>query len=377
MASKLTRSKLTASKDVLIVGGGAVGLFLACRLAQLGLGVRVLERRTSPQAHSRAIGIHPPALERLAELGLAEAFVREGVRITRGHAYAGTKRLGTLDFGACPPPYAFVLSLPQPRTEALLAERLEKLAPGARCCGVDILNVETGEAETRVRLSSGEHVRAAYLVAADGKGSAVRAQLGIPFRGRSYPDTYLMGDFADTTDMGSDAALYFTRAGLIESFPLPGGVRRWVVKTPQYVVSPTPKGLAGLVQERLGVELLEETNTMLSAFGVQRFLAERFVQGRVALVGDAAHVLSPIGGQGMNLGWLGAWRLAEGLASGKGLNAYAQHRRSARQAIRRAEFNTVMGRATPLAPVRNALAWSILHTPLEKRFARTFTMRGL
>lgn len=363
--------------DAIVVGGGAVGLFLGCRLAQLGLECRVLERRHAPPPHSRAIGIHPPALERLAELGLAEAFLREGVRIARGHAFAGTRRLGTLEFTACPPPYPFVLTLPQPRTEALLAQRLDQLAPGALRCGAEVTGFGADAQGVSVTLADGDTLRARYLVAADGKESGVRHRLGIPFRGGQYPDTYLMGDFADTTTLGSDAGLYLTRAGLIESFPLPGGVRRWVVKTPRFVENPEATLLGQLVQERLGVQLPLETNTMLSAFGVQRFLADRFVQGRVALVGDAAHVLSPIGGQGMNLGWLGAWRLAESLVAENGLDGYASHRRAAKQAIRRAEFNTVMGRATPLAPLRDALAWSILHTPLRRTFARVFTMRGL
>ena len=116
---------------------------------------------------------------------------------------------------------------------------------------------------------------------------------------------------------------------------------------------------------------------MLSTFGIQRFLARQFTAGRVALVGDAAHVVSPIGGQGMNLGFLGAWRLAESLATRGDLTGYAPHRRSARRAVRRAEFNTVMGRATPLAAARDALTWAILHTPLNGPFARVFTMRGL
>ena len=363
--------------EVLIVGGGAVGLFLACRLAQQGIGVRVLERRTAPALHSRAIGIHPPALERLAEMGLAEAFIAEGVRITRGHAYAGTKRLGTLAFSSCPPPYPFILTLPQPRTETLLAERLEALAPGALCCGAEVVGVHTDKTEAEVTLAGGERLTCHYLIAADGKASRVRGALDIPFRGGPYPDTYLMGDFADNTALGSDAALYFTRAGLVESFPLPGGVRRWVLKTPEFVQKPSAALLTQALKVRLGLEPDPETNTMLSAFGVQRFLAERFVAGRVALVGDTAHVLSPIGGQGMNLGWLGAWRLAEGLAAGKGLSPYTAHREKAREAIYRAEFNTVMGRASPLAPLRDALAWGILHTPLHRTFARIFTMRGL
>lgn len=362
---------------VIVVGGGAVGLFLGCRLAQLGVPVQVLEQRAAPTPHSRAIGVHPPALERLAELGLAERFIREGVQIARGHAFSGTRPLGTLEFSSCPPPYPFVLSLPQPRTEALLEGRLAELSPGALRTGAQVAAVALDSDRVCVTLATGETLHADYLIAADGKGSEVRRSLGVPFRGRPYRDTYLMGDFADTTALASDAGLYLTRFGLVESFPLPGGVRRWVVKTPQFVAQPTAELLGGLVYERTGTRLGAETNTMLSAFGVQRFLAARFVTGRAALAGDAAHVLSPIGGQGMNLGWLGAWRLAEGLAAGQGLEPYARHRRSARQAIRRAEFNTAMGRATPLFRLRDAFAWGILHTPLQHTFARVFTMRGL
>ena len=372
--------------DVIVVGGGPVGLFLGGRLAQLGFSVRVLEPRTEPRAHSRAIGVHPPALERLAELGLADSFIREGVKITKGHAYAGTKRLGTrrlgtrrlgtLSFTDLPGPYPFILTLPQPRTEALLEERLRELEPDA-LCRAEVRGLEQTTEHVNVTLATGERLTARFLVAADGKTSAVREALGVPFRGRSYPDHYLMGDFCDDTAFGTDAALYFTRAGLVESFPLPGGLRRWVTKTPEHISAPTPGKLAGLIQERLGVKLPVETNSMLSAFGIQRFLADRFVAGRVALVGDAAHVVSPIGGQGMNLGWLGAWRLAESLATSGDLSGYAAHRRSAHRAVVRAEFNTVMGRATLVGAARDAAIWSILHGPLQRPFARLFTMRGL
>ena len=371
----------TFDDDVIVVGGGAVGLFLGCRLAQLGVSVRVLERRTTPAPHSRAIGVHPPSLERLAVLGLANSFVQEGVQVTRGHAYAGTKHtlkhLGTLPFAVCPPPYSFILTLPQPCTEALLATRLDELSPEARFCGAEVVRLETDPGGVAVNLKTGETLRSRFLVAADGKDSFIRQTLGIPFPGKRYPDTYVMGDFADTTALGSDAGLYFTHEGLVESFPLPGGVRRWVVKTPQFVREPTLEQIARLVGERLGAQVSPETNTMVSSFGVQRFLAERFTSGRVALVGDAAHVLSPIGGQGMNLGFLGAWRLAESLARGEGFGDYDAHRNTAKNATLRAEFNTVMGRATPLAPLRDTFAWSILHTPLKHPFARAFTMRGL
>ena len=238
------------------------------------------------------------------------------------------------------------------------------------------MGLEPHPEHVQVTLSTGERLTGRLLVAADGKGSFVRNALDISFRGRNYPDHYLMGDFHDTTTFGTDAALYFTPAGLVESFPLPGGLRRWVVKTPERVSAPTPETLARFIRERLGVTLPVETNSV-SVFGIQRFLADRFVAGRVALVGDAAHVVSPIGGQGMNLGWLGAWRLAESLATRGDLSGYAAHRKSAQNAVVRAEFNTVMGRATPVAAARDAAVWSMLHGPLQGPFARLFTMRGL
>lgn len=374
--------------EVLVVGGGPVGVFLACRLLQSGVSCLVLERDVHPRPHSRAIGVHPPSLERLEGLGLAEAFLQEGVRVGRGHLFVGERPapLGTLEFTTCAPPYPFILTLPQARTEALLGDYLRALDPGALRRGVAVTGLEQDEAGVRVRvLQGGEQgaLRGRFLVAADGKASTVRRLLGIPFRGGRYPDTYLMGDTHDATTLGTDAGLYFTRAGLVESFPLPGGVRRWVVKTPTYMRDPTPELLERLVWERVRQRAEARTNTMLSAFGVQRFLAERFVQGRVCLVGDAAHVVSPIGGQGMNLGWLGAWTLADALCSAlsgevAGLARYNRlHRRAARQATLRATFNTLMGRATPLDGLRNALSWSILHTPLRSPFARVFTMRGL
>lgn len=294
--------------------------------------------------------------------------------------------LGTLEFATCAPPYPFVLTLPQTRTEALLRARLQALAPGALRCGFEVTGLTQGARGVALRgLERGDPktLRAAFVVAADGKRSLVRRLLGVPFRGGPYPDTYLMGDTHDTTRLGTDAALYFTRAGLVESFPLPGGVRRWVVKTPTLLKGASPELLERLVWERVSERAEAHTNTMLSAFGVQRFTAARFVKGRVCLVGDAAHVLSPIGGQGMNLGWLGAWTLAEALqealrGDAAGLARYDHlHRRAARLATWRATFNTLMGRATPLDGLRNALAWTILHTPLRATFARVFTMRGL
>lgn len=375
--------------DVVIVGGGPVGLFLGGLLAHSGRLVRVLETQEVPTTHSRAIGIHPPSLELLGRLGVVDEMIGAGVAVRRGQAFGGRESLGTLDFATLPGPYPFVLTLPQSRTEGILTDKLTELEPEALQRGARVVGLTPGEEGITIRYLQGEETHeldAAFVVGCDGKESFVRESARIPFRGGPYPDTYLMGDFTDNTRLGTDAGLYLTREGLVESFPLPGGVRRWVAKTERYLADASPATLAGLIERRTGHTLPIHTNTMLSAFGVQRFLAQKFFKGRLVLAGDAAHVLSPIGGQGMNLGWgdansldgvftlhFGTGRRIEPL-----LELYHRRRHKvARTAITRAEFNMMMGRKSPLAPLRNAGVRVALRTPLTRVMARVFTMHGL
>lgn len=373
--------------EVIIVGGGPVGLFMSCALAQAGVSLAVLEQRQTAATDSRSIGIHPPALQHFKTLGLLEALLARGVKVARGHAFANTRPIGTLDFATLPEPYRYVLTLPQAQTEELLAQRLYQLQPEALRRGAAVTTIAQDDAGvTAVYQQNGltRRLRGRYLVACDGKRSLVRQQLAVPWHGGSYPDSYLMGDFPDDTALNHDAAIYLCDAGVVESFPLPSGLRRWVVKTEHYLKGATAADLAGLLAARLDVVVAPEAATMISAFGVQRYLAERFVVGRVILAGDAAHVVSPIGGQGMNLGWLDAAYLAKLLPpllrgeAGIDLATYNQQRqRAARTAIRRAEFNMRLGRRWRYPGLRNSAVRTMLRPPLGRLLARVFTMDGL
>lgn len=375
--------------DVVVVGGGPVGLFLAARLCQLGVEVTVLERKFEPRTDSRSIGIHPPSLELLAELGVTSRMVGEGVAVRRGIAFSERRIVGEVRFDELPGDFRYVLSLPQPSTERVLRDRLEELAPGALVRGATVFGIRpTSEGVLVGYAHDGEEkvLRARTVIGCDGARSTIRAHAGIPFAGGRYPQHFVMGDFRDDTAFGAAAAVFLTEGGLVESFPLPDRVRRWVVATDAPIEQPRADHLAAAIFARTSLGVDPRACSMISAFTPERRLADRFVRGPVALAGDAAHVVSPIGGQGLNLGWLDAAALAEALWEGgvrsSGLTGplrrYATERRKrAATAIRRAELNMWIGRSRDPRDFRRWALSLALSSPAAPALGRMFTMRGL
>ncbi|MGN7148415.1 FAD-dependent oxidoreductase [Arthrobacter sp. SAFR-179] len=385
--------------DVLIAGGGPVGLYLAAALLQEGVKVKVLEQRTSRNRHTRAIGIHPPALEALAGIQVASGLVQEGVRIRTGMAVSGGRTVGTMAFDAVSNHYPFVLALPQFRTEELLEDRVRALDPGALIRGASVTGArDDGDKVTitvrsspgaTIPSSHGSSATAALLVAADGARSLLRGALGVPVDRKAYPDHYLMGDFDDDSGYGDKAVLFLEPEGIVESFPLPGRVRRWVVRLDRPAQpEASPRELAELVHGRTGFLPDSATNSMLSAFSVRAVTARRMVTGRTVLLGDAAHEISPIGGQGMNLGWLDAAELVPvmcaalaGESTGTRVREFEKSRRRAAAASRRqAEINMMLGRPLPrpLLRVRTAAIGAAAAVPRVNQWAaRRFTMQQM
>lgn len=375
--------------DVVVVGGGPVGLFLAARLAQLGVQVAILEQKAEARPDSRSIGIHPPSLELLAELGVASRVVAEGVSVRRGLAFSERRILGEIRFDELPGDFRYVLSLPQHRTEEILRRRLHELAPGSLLRGATVFGLRALRDGVLVAYAhEGEEkaLRARTVIGCDGAHSTVRAFAGIPFTGGRYDAHFVMGDFRDDTAFGAAAAVFLTAGGLVESFPLPGRTRRWVVATDAPVATPRADHLVAAILSRTSLGVDPRACSTISAFTPERRLAARFARGPIALAGDAAHVLSPIGGQGLNLGWLDAAALAHALWEGgvrggglsRPLRRYAsERRRRAGAAIRRAEVNMWIGRSRDPGDFRRWALSVALASRAAPALSRRFTMRGL
>ncbi len=360
--------------EVLIVGAGPVGLLLANLLGQKGIRCALIERRSALPVESRAIGITPPSLRVLHRLGLDEPLIRLGVRVTEAVVHGNHGELGRVRFDRLPGPYPFMLAVPQTLTMRLLAENLTRL-PSVDCRPGNTLHQFTQQADhITAELDTGTRARASYLVGCDGSRSTVRTLSGITCRQKYYEPRFIMGDFADETGWGETARLFFTTRGSVESFPLPGGQRRWIVLGGPDLIQ--------RVQEITGIALRGVTQLNQSWFQPERLLCNKFVNGRVILCGDAAHVMSPIGGQGMNTGFADAELLAEVLAQqGNGLRQYEKWRRRAfRRAANRAARGMWLGTRT--GRVASALQnWFIgrvlLRPPIVERLPAYFAMLTL
>jgi 2-polyprenyl-6-methoxyphenol hydroxylase-like FAD-dependent oxidoreductase len=309
-------SALPRTTDVLIVGAGPVGLTLAASLQARGVDVTLVDKAAAVATTSRAAVIHARTLEVLHSIDVSDELVRRGVIVPRFTVRDRDRALLSIDFDGLPTPHPYTLMLPQDITEDVLTDRLAELG-GHVHRPYELARLEQDGDGVTATMAGGETVRASYVVGADGMHSAVREQIGIGFAGDAYGQSFVLADVhLDWEFDDSEVMLYFAPAGLLVVAPLPGGRHRIVATADVAPEHPDRDDIQALLDARGPQKrpALVKDVVWSSRFRVHHRLADRYRKGRVFLAGDAAHVHSPAGGQGMNTGIQDAVALAARLA---------------------------------------------------------------
>ncbi|HEX5832072.1 MAG TPA: FAD-dependent monooxygenase, partial [Gemmatimonadaceae bacterium] len=322
-----------ADLDALIVGAGPTGLSLAAQLRAFGARFRIIDRLQDRARESRALAVQARTLELLQTLGLGEALVARGRTSTRLVLHLDGRRVAEAELGeigATDTRFPYILFVSQVETEALLTEHL--VAAGVILeRGVELAAAEPDGGDVRCVLRHGggreERVRTKYLVGCDGAHSTVRRFAGIPFEGGSYPQQFVLGDVEADGSLTPGAINAFAGRGVAMFFPL-GRPTTWRViamaaNAGDGAGNDDPDGVAGdlslpelqaIVDAPTGGAVRVRDPAWLTRFRLHHRQTARYRAGRLFLAGDAAHIHSPVGAQGMNTGIQDAWNLGWKLA---------------------------------------------------------------
>ncbi len=374
-----------AGPQVLIAGAGPTGLVLALWLAKANISVRLIDRKPGPGEGSRAIVIHARTLEFYRQLGIAADLIARAFRVDRLNLRSATRRVATISFedvGKSESPYPFVVSYPQDAHERYLIDCLHALGVKVEWnteLTAVMQNQETAHAVLR-KNGAEETWIGPYLCGCDGAHSAVRHSLNIGFPGGTYDQLFYVADaLAQGEWSGHELTAFIAPKSFCLVVPVrEQGMFRFIGLVPEALRAKTDVSFADL---RAGVELQTATRitqiNWFSTYRVHHRVAEQFRQGRVFLAGDAGHVHSPAGGQGMNTG-IGdavnlAWKLAavlRGQSAASLLDSYEPERIPFAQSLVATTdrvFEFAVGRGMINELVRTYLIPYLL--PLALRFA--------
>lgn len=318
--------------EIAIVGAGPTGLALAVTLASAGIEFVIVDRLAEGANTSRAAVVHARTLEILEELRAAQELIARGLAVDRFAVLDGSRRLLTVPFDGLPTRYPYTLMVPQYETEDVLLSRLRALG-GDVHRPYEVGSVVQVEDGVTLTMSTGETLRAGYAVGADGMHSAVRAASGIGYTGSAYAESFVLADVAmDWSPGPGEVSLTFGATGLTVVAPLPGGRYRIVASVYDAPADPDLAFVQRLLDERAPGRAELDGLAWSTRFRVHHRLADRYRAGRLLLAGDAAHVHSPAGGQGMNTGIQDGYALGRAFATGR-LDAYEAQRRPVAQRV--------------------------------------------
>lgn len=379
--------------EVLIVGAGPVGLALALELQRFGVRFRIVEKKAQRSSTSKALGLQPRLSEVFAILGIDEKFAARGFSNIRAlNVRSGAKTLLTIPIR--PPaeqagrdafqPRMFVI--PQSVTEEILETTLEERGhPVERRRELIRFEQDAGRVIAALRNDDGaeETIRAQFLVSCEGAHSLVRKQAGFSFSGTTMPLRFLLADVTIDWDLPPDEVqVWFHRDGVFGALPF--GAQKWRliverVEAPEEAVEEVTLELVqALAVERTGKKAINVRDPLwLSDFRINARMVDRFRDRRLFVAGDAAHIHSPLGGQGIATGIQDAtnlaWKLAAVLREGAPdslLDTFDEERKPIARAVLRgtsAASNLVFGMHPVLRFVRERMVFPILRTGFVQR----------
>ena len=363
--------------DVLVIGAGPTGLALGASLIAHGVRAVLVDRLAEGQNTTRAAVVNARTLEVLEDLDVARRMVGAGLIAPRFTMREGRHILVPVDFSDLPTKYPYSLMLSQADTERLLLQRVREL--GGDVVRPKTLGRLTQEADgVTATFDDGETIRAGHVVGTDGMHSMVREQAGIGFAGGEFAESFALADVRLAGGAPPDEViLFYANDGLTVLAPLPGDIFRIVAPVADAPKVPSAEFVQALLDTRaFGPGQLVVTELLWGTrFRIHHRVADRYRSGRILLAGDAAHVHSPAGGQGMNLGITDAISLGRALAevvqggSEAALDAYAAaQRRRAEQVLKLTGRLTRMATLPrPVRPVRNTAMRLAARVPAVQR----------
>lgn len=354
----------------LVVGAGPVGLTMANELARHGVSCRIIDRAAEPSQTSRALAIFPRTLEAFETMAIADPFVAAGHRLHGLSLHHRLEQIARIDFTSLASPFPFALGLPQSETERLLSEHLDTFGIAVER-GVELTSFtqtsDTVQAVLRHVDGREETVETPWVIGCDGAHSTTRHTLGMDFEGAQYDESFILADVQLDSELPRDRVhLFLGDDGVLGIIPFLGKHWRIVANIPpesrdQSLPEVTLGEVQALLDRRGPPQDRASDPVWMSRFHISHRKVRQFRQLRVFLAGDAAHIHSPAGGQGMNTGIQDAFNLAWKFALVVRQRAPAQLLASyhvEREPVARGVLN-LTDRITRMATMRNSVAQSV------------------